>query len=188
MLPATAVAASPRPAVTAVSVVLGATGATLVTAGMALSIFVTLNGTIMSGARIPFAAARDGLFFKKVAELSPRYGTPAPSLVLQASLSTLLLLAVGRFQQLFELAIFAEWLFYMIATSTIFVHRRRATEETAATFRMWGYPILPGLFIIAAAVLLVYSYQSNLRSSLLGTGIIIAGVPLFFFFKRRARR
>jgi basic amino acid/polyamine antiporter, APA family len=185
MLPAVAVAASPRPAVAAVSVVLGATGATLVTAGMALSIFVTLNGTIMSGARVPFAAARDGLFFSRIAELSPRFGTPAPSLVLQASLSTLLLLAVGRFQQLFELAIFAEWLFYMIATTTIFVHRRRGTQESAATFRMWGYPVLPALFIAAAAVLLVYSYQSNLRNSLLGSAIIAGGIPLFYFFKRR---
>jgi APA family basic amino acid/polyamine antiporter len=185
MLPAVAVAASPRPAVAAVSVVLGATGATLVTAGMALSIFVTLNGTIMSGARVPFAAARDGLFFSRIAELSPRFGTPAPSLVLQASLSTLLLLAVGRFQQLFELAIFAEWLFYMIATTTIFVHRRRGTQESAATFRMWGYPVLPALFIAAAAVLLVYSYQSNLRNSLLGSAIIAGGIPLFYFFKRK---
>jgi APA family basic amino acid/polyamine antiporter len=168
-----------------VSVVLGATGATLVTAGMALSIFVTLNGTIMSGARVPFAAARDGLFFSRIAELSPRFGTPAPSLVLQASLSTLLLLAVGRFQQLFELAIFAEWLFYMIATTTIFVHRRRGTQESAATFRMWGYPVLPALFIAAAAVLLVYSYQSNLRNSLLGSAIIAGGIPLFYFFKRK---
>jgi APA family basic amino acid/polyamine antiporter len=193
MLPAVAVAASPRPAVAAISIVLGATGATLVTAGMALSIFVTLNGTIMSGARVPFAAARDGLFFKKVAELSPRFGTPAPSLVLQASLSTLLLLAVGRFQQLFELAIFAEWLFYMIAASTIFVHRRQAIQEShargsATTFRMWGYPVLPALFITAAAVLLVYSYQSNLRNSLLGSAIILAGVPLFYAFKRKATR
>jgi APA family basic amino acid/polyamine antiporter len=154
---------------------------------MALSIFVTLNGTVMSGARVPFAAARDGLFFRKVAELSPRFGTPAPSLVLQASLSTLLLLAVGRFQQLFELAIFAEWLFYMIASSTIFVHRRRAAAENATTFRMWGYPVLPALFITAAAVLLVYSYQSNLRNSLVGTAIILAGVPLFYFFKRKSR-
>ena len=166
------------------SVVLGATGATLVTAGMALSIFVTLNGTVMSGARVPFAAARDGLFFRRIAELSPRYGTPAPSLVLQAGLSTLLLLAVGRFQQLFELAIFAEWLFYMIAASTIFLHRRRNTQESSATFRMWGYPVLPAFFILAAAVLLVYSFQSNLRNSMLGAAIILGGIPLFFYFKR----
>ena len=187
MLPASAVAAAPRPAVAAVSLVLGPLGATLVTAGMALSIFVTLNGTVMSGARVPFAAARDGLFFARVAELSPRFATPAVSLVLQASLSTLLLLAVGRFQQLFELAIFAEWLFYMIAASTIFVHRRRAKQEGAITFRMWGYPVLPALFIVAAAVLLVYSYRANLRNSLVGTAIILAGVPLFLAFRREGR-
>jgi APA family basic amino acid/polyamine antiporter len=74
----------------------------------------------------------------------------------------------------------------MIAASTIFVHRRRAAQENAATFRMWGYPVLPALFIVAAAVLLVYSYQSNLRNSLLGSALILAGVPLFYFFKRRA--
>lgn len=188
MLPAAAVAASPRPAVAAVSLVIGATGATLVTAGMALSIFVTLNGTVMSGARVPFAAARDGLFFARIAELSPRFRTPGPSLFVQGMLSSLLLLAVGRFQQLFELAIFAEWLFYMIAASTIFVHRRRAIQEGATAFRMWGYPVLPVLFIAAAAVLLVYSYQSNLRNSLVGTLIILAGVPLFAYFSRKPVR
>jgi APA family basic amino acid/polyamine antiporter len=166
-------------------VVLGRVGATLVTAGMALSILVTLNGTIMSGARVPFAAARDGLFFPRIAELSPRYLTPGPSLALQATLSTLLLMAVGRFQQLFELAIFAEWLFYMIAASTIFIHRRRETADEPEVFRMWGYPVLPALFIAAAAVLLVYSYRSNLRSSLLGTALIAAGIPLFRYFRRR---
>jgi APA family basic amino acid/polyamine antiporter len=188
MLPAAAVAASPRPAVAAVSLAIGATGATLVTAGMALSIFVTLNGTVMSGARVPFAAARDGLFFARIAELSPRFRTPGPSLFIQATLSSLLLLAVGRFQQLFELAIFAEWLFYMIAASTIFVHRRRAVQEGATAFRMWGYPLLPVLFIAAAAVLLVYSYQSNLQNSLVGSLIILAGIPLFACFKPKPAR
>jgi APA family basic amino acid/polyamine antiporter len=188
MLPAAAVAASPRPAAAGVSLVIGATGATLVTAGMALSIFVTLNGTVMSGARVPFAAARDGLFFARIAELSPRFRTPGPSLFIQGMLSSLLLLVVGRFQQLFELAIFAEWLFYMIAASTIFVHRRRAVQEGATAFRMWGYPLLPVLFIAAAAVLLVYSYQSNLRNSLVGTLIILAGVPLFAYFRPKQVR
>jgi APA family basic amino acid/polyamine antiporter len=81
----------------------------------------------------------------------------------------------------------------MIASSTIFVHRRQAIQESharesAATFRMWGYPVLPALFITAAAVLLVYSYQSNLRNSLLGSAIILAGVPLFYAFKQKATR
>src|SRR3984885_7546465 len=121
ILPAARIAVSPRPAVSALAVVTGPWGAALVSAVMALSIFVTLNGTIMSGARIPFAAARDGLFFRRMADISPRYQSPSTSLVVQALLTTALLLAVGRFQQLFELAIFSEWLFYMITATTIFV-------------------------------------------------------------------
>jgi APA family basic amino acid/polyamine antiporter len=185
MLPAVQVAASPRPAVAAMQLATGHVGAAIVTAGMALSILVTLNGTIMSGARVPFAAARDGLFFAKLAEVHPRFQSPAPSLITQAVLSTFLLLVVGRFQQLFELAIFAEWLFYMLSTSTIFVYRRRALAEGGATFRMWGYPLLPALFIAAAAVLLYYSFAGNLRSSLLGSAIILCGLPLFLLFRDR---
>jgi APA family basic amino acid/polyamine antiporter len=188
MLPAVQVAASPRPAVAAMQLASGHVGAAIVTAGMALSILVTLNGTIMSGARVPFAAARDGLFIAKLAEVHPRFQSPAPSLITQAVLSTFLLLVVGRFQQLFELAIFAEWLFYMLATSTIFVYRRRAlAENRTATFRMWGYPLLPALFIIAAATLLYYSFTNNLRNSLIGLAIILCGLPLSLLFRRQAR-
>ena len=98
----------------------------------------------------------------------------------QGLLSTLLLLLVGRFQQLFELAIFAEWLFYLLTTTTIFIYRRRI-PAAERPFRSWGYPVLPALFIVAAAVLLYYSFASNLRSSLLGTLIILAASPLPVF-------
>ena len=97
-------------------------------------------------------------------------------------MSTVLLLLVGRFQQLFELAIFAEWLFYLLTTTTIFVYRRRI-PAAERPFRSWGYPVLPALFILAAAVLLYYSFASNLRSSLLGTLIILAGIPLYLVFR-----
>ena len=123
ILPAAAIAASPRPALAALSVVAGPWGAGVVLIGMVLSIVVTLNGTTMSGARVPFAAARDGLFFARMAHIHPRFQSPSTSLVVQAWLSTLLLLFVGRFQELFDLAIFAEWLFYMLTASTIFVYR-----------------------------------------------------------------
>jgi APA family basic amino acid/polyamine antiporter len=92
-------------------------------------------------------------------------------------------LLIGRFQQLFELAIFAEWLFYMITTTTIFVFRK-LEPDTHRPFRMWGYPVLPALFIAASSVLLVYSYKSNLRSSLIGTAIICCGFPLYFAFRK----
>jgi APA family basic amino acid/polyamine antiporter len=183
ILPAAQIAASPRPAVSALAVVTGPWGAALVSGVMALSIFVTLNGTIMSGARVPFAAAKDGLFFRRMADISPRFQSPSTSLVVQALLTTALLLAVGRFQQLFELAIFAEWLFYMITATTIFHYRR--THPKAKTYRVWGYPVVPVLFVAAAAVLLYYSFAENLKNSLLGTAVILIGVPLYFLLRPR---
>ena len=123
ILPAAQIAASERPAVAALSVVAGARGAGFVAAAMALSIFVTLNGTVMSGARIPFAAARDRLFFPQFAHIHPRFQSPSTSLVVQGLLSTVLLLFLSQFQQHFELAVFAEWLFYMLTATTVFVYR-----------------------------------------------------------------
>ena len=178
ILPAAAIAGSGRPAVLAMSVVSGVWGAALVSVAMALSILVTLNGTTMSGARVPFAAARDRLFPAQMAHIHPRFQSPSTSLLVQGILSTVLLLLVGRFQQLFELAIFAEWLFYLLTTTTIFVYRRRGF---ASPFRIWGYPWVPALFILAAGVLLYYSFASNLRSSLVGSGIILAGLPVYFY-------
>ncbi len=114
VLPASAIAASPRPASDAVALVMGHMGASIVSAGMAISMLATLNGTIMSGARVPFAVARDGYFFSALAEVHPRFHTPSVAILLQAVLSIILLLLGGNFRQLFSLAIFAEWLFYMI--------------------------------------------------------------------------
>jgi basic amino acid/polyamine antiporter, APA family len=186
ILPAAQIAASPRPAVAALAAVTGPWGAALVSAVMALSIFVTLNGTVMSGARVPFAAARDGLFFRRMGDIHPRFQSPSTSLIVQALLTTGLLLAVGHFQQLFELAIFSEWLFYMITSTTIFYYRRKL--PAAQTYRAWGYPVVPALFILAAAVLLYYSYAENLKNSLLGTLVILLGIPLYLFFRDSAHR
>jgi APA family basic amino acid/polyamine antiporter len=120
-----------------------------------------------------------------MADVHPRFQSPSTSLVVQALLTTVLLLVVGRFQQLFELAIFAEWLFYMITATTIFYYRRR--EKNEPVFHVWGYPVIPALFVAAAAVLLVYSYAENLKNSLIGTGLILLGVPLFAVLRRRGR-
>lgn len=184
ILPAGEIAASARPAVLAMSVVSGHWGASLVSAAMALSILVTLNGTTMSGARVPFAAARDRLFPARMAHIHPRFQSPSTSLIAQGILSTLLLLLVGRFQQLFELAIFAEWLFYLLTATTIFYYRRRV-PAAERPFRSWGYPVVPGLFIVAAAVLLYYSFAANVRSSVIGSLIIASGVPIYLWIRRR---
>jgi basic amino acid/polyamine antiporter, APA family len=187
VLPANAIAASPRPASDAVALVLGSRGAGIVSLGMALSMLVTLNGTIMSGARVSFAVARDGYFFRALAEVHPRFHTPSVALAVQAALSIALLLLGGSFRQLFSLAIFAEWLFYMIAGSTVFVFRMRE-PGAARPYRMWGYPVVPILFVITSAVLLYYTFTENLRNSGLGVLVILRGIPVFAWFSTRGRR
>src|SRR3954463_11195047 len=113
---------------------------------MALSMLVTLNGSSMTGARIPFALSRDGLFFHGLARVHPRYRTPSTALLVQATLAALLVIFGGSFQQLFSLALFAEWVFYMLAAASVFIFRY--TEPDAPRpYRAWGYPILPAMFI-----------------------------------------
>jgi len=185
VLPGAAVAASPRPASDAVALVLGAFGASIVSAGMALSMLVTLNGTTMSGARVPFAAARDGYFFPSVAKVHPRFFTPSVAILLQLGLAVALLLVGQNFRQLFTLAIFAEWLFYMITSTTIFVFRRRE-PDAPRPYRVWGYPVVPALFVLASGVLLYYTFTDNLLNSAVGSLVILAGVPVFYYFRRRS--
>jgi basic amino acid/polyamine antiporter, APA family len=186
VLPAHAIAASPRPASDAIGLVLGPAGAAIVSAAMAVSMLVTLNGTTMSGARVPFAVARDRYFFSALAEVHPRYHTPSVAIIVQAVLSIILLLIGGSFRQFFSLAIFAEWLFYMIAGSTVFVFRRR-DPQARRPYRVWGYPIVPTLFVLTAAALLYYTFTDNLRNSALGCLVILAGVPVFYGFAQKRR-
>jgi APA family basic amino acid/polyamine antiporter len=181
VLPAASIAASQRPASDATAVAVGAWGAAIVSAGMALSILVALNGTIMSGARVPFAMARDGYFFHAMAEVHPRFHTPSIALIVQLALSIVLLLFAGSFRQLFSLAIFAEWLFYLVSTTTVFVLRRRE-PNAPRPYRTWGYPVVPAIFVAAAAVLLYYTFTENIRNSAWGLVVIVAGVPIYAYF------
>jgi len=187
VLPADAIAASPRPASDAIGLVWGHLGAGLVSAGMAISMLVTLNGTTMSGARVPFAVARDRYFFAALAKVHPRFHTPSVAIMVQCVLSIILLLLGGSFRQFFSLAIFAEWLFYMIAASTVFIFRLR-DPQASRPYRVWGYPVVPVLFVLASALLLYYTFTDNLRNSAVGCLVILAGIPVFYVFARRRRR
>jgi len=184
VLPASAVGATQRPASDAMALVLGPIGAGIVSAGMALSMFVALNGTIMSGARVPFSMSRDGYFFSALGQAHPRFHTPFVALMVQSGLSIVLLLLGGSFRQFFSLAIFSEWLFYMLTASTIFVFRRR-NSDAPRPYRVWGYPVVPFLFVLASGVLLYYTFADNVRNSLLGCLVILAGVPVFYVFAQR---
>jgi APA family basic amino acid/polyamine antiporter len=187
VLPAAAVATSQHAASDAMRIAVGAGGAALVAAGMAVSMLVTLNGTVMSGARVPYAVARDGLLFPALAEVHPKFRTPAVAIAVQCALAAALLLISGKFRELFSLAIFAEWLFYMIAASTVFVFRRRE-PYAARPYRVWGYPVVPAVFVLASAALLYYSFMDNLRLSLGGVVVILAGLPVYAHFARSKTR
>jgi basic amino acid/polyamine antiporter, APA family len=186
VMPAAAIATADRPAADALRLIVGNWGAGLVSVGMAVSICATFVGSSLSGARVPFAAAHDGLFFRQLAHVHPRFQTPSTALILQAVLSSLLLLAIGRFQALFSLAIFAEWFFYALTASTVFIFRRRE-PDVVRPYSVWGYPVLPLLFIAAAVVLLVFSFADQPRNSIIGTVIILLGIPLHYWFQSKSR-
>jgi len=184
VMPAAGVAGSQSAASDMMKIAVGPMGAAVVAVGMALSMVVTLNGTTMSGARVPFAVARDGYFFRQLAEVHPVFHTPSVAIIVQCVLSILLLLMAGTFKQLFSLAIFAEWLFYMIATSTIFYYRR-TVPDSGRPYKMIGYPVVPAIFVMASAALLFYTFTDNLRNSAGGVLVILAGIPIYLWFARQ---
>jgi APA family basic amino acid/polyamine antiporter len=186
-LPAAAIAHAAVPAAAASEAALGHLGIVLVSIGMMISMLATLNGTVMSGGRVPFAVARDGYFFKALGEVHPKFHTPALALVIQGVVAILLIVVGGAFRELFSLAIFAEWLFYMVAASTIFVFRKRE-PDLARPYRTAGYPLVPALFIGTAFVLLCYTFASNLRDSIGGVVVILLGVPVYLWFARQRRQ
>jgi len=171
------------PAAEMIRIVLGPNGAAIITAGIALSLLVTLNGTIMSGSRIPFALAKDRTFFPGLATVHPEYATPANSIWIQAICAIILLLVAATFKELLEIAIFSEWLFYMIAASTIFVFRIKE-PQVIRPYKCFGYPVVPALFILSASILLYQTFMENVMNSTVCCLIIAAGVPVYLWFTR----
>ncbi len=186
-LPAAAVAQSSSPMSDAVHAsFLGAKAAVVVSAAMVISLTASLNGVAMSGARMAFALARDGNFFSGIAKVHPRFHTPHVAIVAQAVLSMCFLLIGGNFRQLFTLAIFAEWLSYIAASSSLFVFRRKIAAN-AHQPRFWEYPLAPAFFIVASTALLYYTFTSNLKYSVLGSLVILAGIPVYYGFGLRRK-
>jgi len=186
-LPASVIAHSAVPAAAASEAALGHLGISLVSIGMVISMLAGLNGTVMSGGRVPFAVARDGYLFKILGEVHPKFHTPSVALVIQGAVAIVLVVIGGAFQELFSLAIFAEWLFYMVAASTIFVFRNRE-PNVHRPYRTAGYPVVPALFIGTAAVLLYYTFKNNLSDSIGGLIVILLGIPVFFAFAARKKK
>jgi basic amino acid/polyamine antiporter, APA family len=165
---------------------LGEYGGKLVAVAFVVSAFGALNGSILSNARVPYAMARDGLFFAKMAQLSERTHVPVSALVVQAVWSSVLAVS-GTFDQLTDSLLFASWIFYGLVTSSVFVLRRRM-PQAPRPYRTLGYPVVPAIFVLVSAWLVVNTLIEKRVESVTGLVLILAGLPLFYWFRSRSRR
>jgi basic amino acid/polyamine antiporter, APA family len=165
-------------------VVMGPIGVVLVAAAVSVSTFGTLNGSMMTGPRIFFAMAEDGLFFRRLARVQPRFGTPGASIALSVALGAAFV-SVRTFAELADQFIIGIWPFYALGVLAVFVLRRRVPGEERP-YRTWGYPWVPGTFLVATVYLLGNYLVTQPLVFLANLGIIATGIPVYLLWSRRA--
>jgi basic amino acid/polyamine antiporter, APA family len=183
VLPFAQVAASGHVASDVVQTFAGTRGAIWLTAAMALSALGALHVVIMTGARIPYAMARDGVFFRFAEGIHPSFHTPSRSLIFLGAVATLLALT-GTFEELYSLFIFAVWIFFAL-TAIALLRLRRKEPELLRPYRAWGYPWTPIVFLIAALALTVNLWIDRPVRSSLGLAVILLGIPFFKHWQNR---
>ncbi|HXG69293.1 MAG TPA: amino acid permease [Gemmatimonadaceae bacterium] len=163
---------------------MGTAGVVFVSAAVMVSTFGTLNGSVMTGARILFAMARDGLLFKPVATMHPRFETPSVAIILEAVLGVIFVLA-GTFEQLADAFVTAIVPFYALAVASVFVLRKKSWYKPS--FRVPGYPVVPAIFIVGTILLLGNAVldRSSRVATLAVLGVILLGIPVYYLGLRR---
>lgn len=172
---------------------LGSWGGSLIAVAIMISTFGTVNGTLMMSARVYYAMARERLFFRRLGDVHPRFRTPGPSLIVQGVWTSVLILS-GTFDQLTDMLIFVSWIFYAAGALSVIVLRRKMPDHERP-YRVWGYPLVPVLFILFATVYVVFTMYSDvsnylngrapLINSLFGLLLVALGIPGYLFWKRR---
>jgi APA family basic amino acid/polyamine antiporter len=183
VLPAADVASSDRVAAETMRRILGQPGAGAVSIAAMISIFAAINGSILSGSRVPFAMARDGLFFRRVAHVHPQHRTPSVSILALSGWGALLVLS-GRYSQLYTYVIFASVILYGMATAAVIVLRFKR-PDMPRPYRTLGYPFVPIVFVLGIACLVISTLLKSPRESLMGLGLVSLGLPFYFYWKRR---
>ncbi len=159
-------------------------GGRWIAAAVMVSTFGTANATILATARLYFSMARMDYFPRRLANVHPRFHTPAASLVVQGTWSVLLLFS-GTFDTLTDTLIFVSWVFYALGAYGIFVLRRKM-PDAPRPYRVPGYPLVPALFVAFCAVLVAVTIYQSPRNAGIGLVLILSGVPLYYLWRRRA--
>jgi APA family basic amino acid/polyamine antiporter len=177
VLSPSAVAGSNRVAADFADRVLGSGGAAAMSTLVVLSTLGAMTGIILTGPRVYLAAARDGLLFRWIGEIHPRLGTPHHAIALQAVWACVLV-ATGTYRALFTRVVYTEWIFFGFMAAGVFILRRRPSYAPA--YRAWGYPILPVVFIVSTAVIVLNQLAADPVESVTGLAIVLAGLPVYY--------
>lgn len=162
---------------------LGGAGAVFILVLIMMSTFNSTNTTIMGAPRIYYGMANDGLFFKSVAKVHPKYKTPSNALLVQGIWSSVLVLS-GNFDQLTDMLIFAAFIFYGAGAYGVFVLRRKL-KDVPRPYKVWGYPFIPGLFVVFCAALVIVSIVERPREAGIGTFLILTGLPVYYYMRNK---
>jgi APA family basic amino acid/polyamine antiporter len=163
--------------------VMGAGGLIFVTLAILISTFGCNNGLILSGPRVYYAMARDKVFFDGVKNIHPVHRTPVTSLIYQCIWSCVLTLT-GTYSDLLTYTTFASLLFNVLTVVSVFVFRKKRPDMDRP-YKVWGYPVVPLLYILVAVFFIVYIFVGDLRNSGLGLAIILTGIPVYYYWSRR---
>jgi APA family basic amino acid/polyamine antiporter len=178
------IAAAERVGAAVAARTLGSAGASVLSAIVLLSIIGAVNGNILTAPRIPFAQARDGLFFHRFGHIHPRFKTPSFALGVQA-LWTALLILTGTYETLASYAILSAWLFYTLGVLAVWVLRRRL-PDAPRPYKMWGYPVTLWLFVIVSIWFMLDAFVNQPVTSLIALAIAAAGVPFYYLWRAKS--
>jgi len=162
---------------------LGPAAVSLTAVALMISSFGSLHASVLANSRVPFAMARDGLFFRGLAQLSARTNVPARAILAQAAWASVLAVS-GSYDTLTDSVIFVSWLFYGLSTASLFVFRR-TMPDAPRPYRALGYPVIPVVFVLVTVALLVNTFIAAPRQALQGVAVLIAGLPLYWYWARR---
>ena len=162
---------------------LGPIAVSMTAVALMVSSFGSLHASVLANSRVPFAMARDGLFFRALAHLSPRSNVPARAIVAQAAWGSILALS-GSYDSLTDSVIFASWLFYGLSTGSLFIFRR-TMPDAHRPYRALGYPLVPIIFLLVTAGLLINTFVAAPNEALKGVVVLLAGLPLYWYWSRK---